>query len=272
MERSGTVNFGDIWGGEFRIPAIIGEGSGKGFNFSNLHLPRNWEEAVPKLKVNPDKLQELLDWYCQKFHLPTGEINFYPENQVLRRISIRTKPISRLELDTDFPGNSEGMYQGRNVRDLNTAIVLQRLAVGWLGFLWDEINPDLWRWRYYSHIDGEPGRGFCSHNLTIPKEYLTADEPVTHSHFQWNFRLQASNIAGRFGLTLGRIDFDERGILTSFSIKEGNACSYDLGISIDRGQYLGHNVDRADQAAVLHGIGASFINHLLKSIPNNFVD
>ena len=34
MERSGTVNFGDIWGGEFRIPAIIGEGSGKGFNFS----------------------------------------------------------------------------------------------------------------------------------------------------------------------------------------------------------------------------------------------
>lgn len=260
MERDRIVDFNDIWGGEFRIPTIVGEGSGKGFNFSNLHLPRGWEEVVPKLQVNTNILQNLLDMYCQMFNLPLGKIEFYSKNQILKGISIESKPVSRLKLDTEFPYNNQGRYQGENVRDLNTAIVLQRLAVGWLGGLWDEIDPDLRG--YYSYIDGEPGRGFYSHNLDIPKEYLTADEPVTNSHFQWGFCLQASNIAGRFGLTLGKINFDKRGIPTSFDVEEGNACGYDLGFGINNGQYLGHNVDNPRQAAVLHGIGASFINHL----------
>lgn len=263
MEKRGAVDFDYIWGNEFKVPAIVGEGSGLGFNFSNLHLPRNWEETIPKSKASPEKLQKLLDWYCQRFYLPLGKIDYYPENQVLKRIFIRTKPISNLELDTEFPNNNQGMYQGENVRDLNTAIVLQRLAVGWIGLLWDEIEPDLSR-RHYSYIDGEPGRGFCSHNLAIPKKYLTVDEEVTNNYFQWKFSLQASNIAGRFGLTLSKINFNERGIPTSFSVKEGNACGYDLGFGLDNVRYLSHNVDRADQAATLHGIGSAFINHLFE--------
>lgn len=261
--RNSEVDFNDIWGKEFRIPSIVGEGSGAGFNFSNLHLPRGWEEVVPKSEVSPEKLQKLLDRYCQMFHLPAGKIEFYPENSVLKGISIKTKPISRLELDTEFPYNQEGRYQGKNIKDLKVAIVLERLAVGWLGMLWDEVDQGLSR-SHYSYIDGEPGRGFWSHNLAIPKEYLETKEPVTNNYYQRSFLLNASNIAGRFGLTLREIHFDNRGIPTSFDIREGNACGYDLGFGMNNGQYVGHNVDRADQAAVLHGIGAFFINHLLE--------
>lgn len=84
---------------------------------------------------------------------------------------------------------------------------------------------------------------------------------MINTYWQERFEVEASNIAGRFGLTLGPVGFDDRGILRSFSIREGNACGYDLD-SDD--QYRGHNVNTPYQAAALHGIGASFINYLLR--------
>lgn len=257
-ERELPVNPEVVWGREFRVPAIIGQGSGLGFEFSGLHLPRRWEKAIPELqKINYDGFRNFFKKYCQEKEILPGEINYDSSTGVLTEITVATTSEARLSLSQHFPYTQEGVYRGENVDNILVAITLQMFTARFLNRIWREIGSE----NTLPYIDGEPRR-YYSVNLKIPKEFLKPEKPLTNTYFQERFEVGASNIAGRFGLTLRTVSFDERGILRIFDIREGNACGYYLDSS---GQYHGHNVDDSYQAATLHGIGASFINHLLKT-------
>ncbi|MDO8570776.1 MAG: hypothetical protein Q7R97_04295 [Candidatus Daviesbacteria bacterium] len=251
----------NIWGREFRVPSVVGEGSGRGFQFSGLHIPKDWDTISDKIKIfKPANLQSFFEDVCERFQQIPGSIIFDSKTGILKSLSIKTKPVSSLKLDTEFPNQSEGIYQGENVKNLKTAIALQRTAGSWLWYLWHELDPKLSQ--YYGLIDGDPG-SYYSRGLEIPREFLESEESVSNDYFRERFQLNASNIAGRFGLTLRTMHFNEKGILHSYDIEEGNGCCYFID-SGNRGRYIGHNVDTPVQAAVLHGIGASFINSLFQ--------
>ncbi len=261
MERK-RVNLDGVRGREFRIPAITGQGSGEGFDFSGLHLPQGWRQHIKEIrKIDWDKREAFFESICHNQGVEPHKITVDENTGVLISASIRTKPLSRIQLSDQFPGEQEGIYRGVHVDNLRSAIALQRLTATFLSRLWEMVNPALSR--YFALIDGKFQVSYFSLNLSIPDECLQPEKPLTCSTFQDSFMLEASNIAGRFGLTLGPNWFDKRGILDSFDIEEGNACSYYLDPNKKSGDYHQHNVYTPEQVSALHGIGSSFINQLL---------
>lgn len=136
-----------------------------------------------------------------------------------------------------------------------------------------EINPEE-VWGKYFRIPcvggGGGGCGYGFSDLNLPRRWEEAIPTLNGQYFRNSFEHFAHNVAGRFGLTIQSIFWDEKtGILTSVNLKEGNAC----GIYLERafpategGGYHGHNVDRLDQAHCLFSIVARFINEILDRI------
>lgn len=259
MKKLTLINPDDIIGRKFRVPSIYGLGSGDGFEFAGLHLLEGWKKAIPELKqTNRDLLNKMLNGYCEQNKLPPGKIFFDEKTGILNEVCINTSPVSRVSLADELLRNEYGVYKAENVNNLRVAIILQRLLVVGLFPMWEKLGFQ----NYVSYMFGEPG-SYHSTNLKIPDEFWEQKEPLTDEYFQKDFGLRASNIAGRFGLTLEGIQFDNRGILRSYDVS-GNACSYYLDPSGHDPIYHGHNVDTAEQVATLHGIGATFLNWLWK--------
>lgn len=262
IEKGKTVDPEEVRGREFRVPSIIEEGSGKGFQFYGLHLPHGWGTATDRLKeINWNRLLDFFTSVCDNQEVQLNRIQVDPKSGVLTNISVKTNHIASLQLAREFPYNDDGIYYGINVRNLKAAIALQRCAGTFLHQLWDAVQPNFVP--YFSLIDGSPGH-YYSYRLEIPTECLISEKPFTYDNFQETFKLGANNIAGRFGLTLRTIHFDQMGLLRSFDIEEGNACGYYLNPNKLDGMYYGHNVDTPEQVATLHGIGSLFINKLMK--------
>jgi hypothetical protein len=260
MEVLREIDPNEVQGRTFRVPSIIGLGSGDGFDFAGIHLPLNWQEAIPDIQTrNTDRLSEWFRGYCESQKLSAGPIRFDEKTGVITQISIRNQPNSHLYLAADWMDRRDGVYKGENVRDLRSAIVLQRFGVIGLMPIWEQVG---WG-EYFCYMDGEPGR-YYSQNLKLPEGTLEAKgkDSVTNQHFQKNFALRASNIAGRFGLTLRHAEFDKRGVLQHYQVNEGDACTQFLEPDSNSGEYRGHNIDNAVQIATLHGIGAAYINFL----------
>lgn len=136
-----------------------------------------------------------------------------------------------------------------------------------------EINPkEVWGKHFrVPRIEGQgSGYGFGFQDLNLPRRWEEALEGLNHPNFRYGFERYAHNIAGRFGLTIQTIFWDEKtGLLTSVNLKEGNACGIYLERSFpmtEEGGYHGHNVDRLDQAHCLFSIVARFINEILDRI------
>lgn len=254
-EREVSINPEAIEGREFRVPAIVGLGSGRGFKLGGLHLPIGWEKSIPRLKkeIDPKGFQTYLDKDCERKGFKSGVVKFDNATGVLTEVSIQTDPPVKLNLSASSPERENGLYTGSEVGNLNAAIILQKIAVGFL----DKIDPEV----SYPYIDGE-GLSYGSFGLSIPKEFLETKEQLRNDYEQNRFEIGASNIAGTFGMDLDRIDFDKRGIPTMIKLQQGNACYYNFNETL--GRYCGHNVDSAWQAVVLHGVAASFINGLLQ--------
>jgi hypothetical protein len=255
-EKEGLISPELVWGSEFRAPSIIGLGSGCGFKFDGLHLPREWEKSLPELKkISNDGFKELLDFDCKENGLIPGKMIFDEETGILKEVTVQTKTNreSKVYLATTYPDSERGIYKEENVTNLSVAAVLQKTICSFLFFT----NP---KQIIYPHIDRGVS-GWFSESLKVPREFLDSEKPLTNSYFQRQFEIDASNIAGRFGFTLKNMNFNDRGILNFYGVNEGNACDYQID---NIGQYCGHNIDSVWQAAVLHGIGARFINKLLR--------
>lgn len=133
-----------------------------------------------------------------------------------------------------------------------------------------EINPEE-VWGKYFRIPvvegGGSGRGFGFNNLNLPRRW---EETSFNDYFHKSFESYAHNVAGRFGLTIQTISWDEKtGVLTSASIHEGSGCCIYLerdSVWSENGNYAGHNIDTLTQAHCLFSIVARFINEILDRI------
>lgn len=246
-----------VWGKDFRVPSIVGEGSGLGFKIENLHLPKDWETKISELKkINYEHFYNVFfKQECEEFDLKPGVIKYDSEG-ILREITINTNPVSKLYLDLKFPKENEGDYKSENIMSPSVAIIMQKSAAKILNLLLEKENGIH---RGYPYIEGNWGH-FGPMNLIVPEKFRKSDEVL---YSQEAFKIEASNILGRFGYTLRVASFDkENGLLTGFSLSEGKACGFYLEGS--DGSYCAHNVDIPDQAAALFGVAAAYINHLLE--------
>lgn len=257
-EREQSISPELIWGSKFKIPTVIGQGSGQGFEFDGLHLPRGWEAAMPELKtINRKAFSRFFQRHCQRMGYSAGEVNFDPLSNVLVKLTVETDPVSELSLAESFFEKERGIYRVHHLRDAKVAIILQRGVSLFLG----EVAKRAGLAHSYSFIEGGgEGQEYFPVGLEIPERFLEVEAPLTNDRSQKTFEIQASNVAGRFGLTLNLIGFDERGIPTYLNVSRGSACEFYMD---KEGRYHAHNVDTADQALAFQGMVASFVNDFL---------
>lgn len=254
MER---VDPDKVWGKEFRVPSIKGLGSGRGFDFANLHLPRDWGKAIPYLRtIKPTYFQQELDLYSDRLGFLPGDIRFEPESGVLTEIIFGTTPLSRLYLDRNFPFEEEGRYRAEKMTNLRAAIVALKITSKHLNLIGEQIGLPYTHAYIEADMDGSLGDYF-SYGLDIPSCVNEFTKELTYPSFVDSFKLEVSNIMGRFGLTLGTMRFNEEG-LASCNILEQRDCDY----TVRDGSVVSHNTDNAYQAAVLHGVWSNYLNHI----------
>jgi hypothetical protein len=253
INTSLEVNPKEVWESDFRVPEVIGQGTGYGFGFTGLHLPCEWENMLDNIKkVSPQRVYEHFNEECKVFGYEIENIAYDPRN-ILTKFSIigNKDPLvqAQIELASSFPNNEKGLYITQNITDIREAYLIQHFVAQNLDHL-----AGFGKYAYVCQGVEE----FYSQNLSIPKYLLDSKEQITNEYFQDNFPIKASNIAGRFGLDLEMCQFDERGLLQCARVT-GNRCDYNF----DNMGYYPHNVDSLSQAFALHTIVARYINHLL---------
>lgn len=262
MERE--VSPEEVVGRVFRVPAIVGEGTGGCFNIDNLHLPRGWDRVVSQIGMDPLKVQQIFANYCSRQSLPRGEVLLNARTKVPLVVRIQTRPVSYLRLDR-FLNREGGVYKMEDVQDARVAIALQAMATRLLSPFW--VGTAMYKYGPPC-VDGAYGVSYHSRDLRIPDCVYNQEGVQTNEYYRYSFLLRANNIAGRFGVSVShsQIAFDERGFLSHVAVVPGSACSYTLDASgtPDCQAYTGHNVDSPRQVLALHGIVAEHINDLLR--------
>jgi hypothetical protein len=259
VEREDAINPEIIRGREFRVPAIVGLGTGRGYRLEGLHLPIGWERSLPELKeIGQEGMQKIFEFLCKDANFNFGELKFDKDTNILTEITVPTDPprSARLYLKPwGYSENQEGVYVSKNVDDLKAAIILQSTACRFLNYIDPEAS--------YAYIE-RAGEKYHSLGLNVPEKILQMKEPITNKFTQERFEIKASNIAGRFGFEPMLLKYDERGLLTDVSLEEGGARYYQF--NPDFKYYDSHNVNSAWQAVALHGVCAAFINSQLKEM------
>jgi len=250
----------------FRISSIEGMGAGAGFQLNNLTLPENYEDLIGTTDKKADLLKtfsKMFDADCRHFLLPQGFIEF-KDNLLSQIVFGGLGESSRLFLDENHLDYKTGaaIYRFENVENIGMALVLAKTAAEYINFLKIDQRQDE-KCSYVDYFNNGYRDVFFSENLTIPKDLAEKAKKTENKSFKSKFALEANNIAGRFGATVGTLGFENM-FLRWFSIQEGNACDYgiDHGSILDY-TYTPHNVDSPRQALALHGIGSAYINTLL---------
>lgn len=247
-----------VWGSDFKHLEVIGQGSGLGFDFVGLNLPKEWEKSLDGIKSKSlDRINCFFTEICQKHDCSLESLTL-DSNNILQEIIIRNKSSnnqSKVSLAGPFSFKSkEGIYQAENVKDYSSAFVIQNLVSRYLDFCFSDYE--------YSRIEG--GNGFGSVNLKIPSKYFNTSKPVINEYFKEQFIFKANNICGRFGVELEDLSFREDGILRSCSVTGDRTCLYlENGGSEINSSFEPHNIDTYQQAFALHTIVSSYLNHLI---------
>lgn len=258
-ENEGLLSPEKVWGSSFRHIEIIGHGTGRDFEIKGLNLPRNWNKNYSTLeKIDTAGFWKVVNAECQEMGYELASMAFYKHN-ILKEVSIRNKKdssVAKLFLDEFM--NNNGTYITQGLSTLESVFVFQKFGATYL---------DLFDWKGLKHayVEGIIGTGFGPIHMEIPEKYSKLEDIKISPYFQDQFRLNASNIAGRFGLDLVMLNFSDNGLLTGVDVTGDRTCYYlEPGVRSNRHTYIEHNVDHLDQAFALHTIVASFINHLLE--------
>lgn len=249
------INPEKVWGSDFKHLEIIGQGSGGGFNFIGLNLPKNWSEYIDQIKSKKfDRIQNFYSEICQR-HNSNLESLILDSNNILKEISIRNIDSNNLsKVILGDPSNfrqQDGVYQAENVKDYQSAFLIQNLICRYLDYCFSEYN--------YSRVEG--GNGFAPVNLKIPEKYFKSKEPVINDYSKQEFIYKANNICGRFGVELEDLTFKENDILQSCSVTGDRTCFYlENGGDQFNSEFTSHNVDTYSQAFALHTIVSSYLN------------
>lgn len=252
-----VVNPETIRGYVFRVPSLVGLGTGRGFDVANIHLPIGWQKALPQLQaLNPEDLQQTLQRICEIQKVPEGSIDFDQQSGLLKTVTIGTNPASSLSLFNPYSARLSSEYSAYSITDINVAVALQEFVISeYLATIGKTLGSD----QYYGFIRGRGPR-----NLRIPKNIWASKKPVLNKHQIENVQDMAHNIAGRFGENIEDLNFNERGVLEH--VRVNPEASYHLDKFYGTPDTYGpHNVADLYQAAALQGIVAHFINKAIES-------
>jgi hypothetical protein len=246
--RELEANPEEIEGHDFRIPSI--QRAGDFYQLYGIHLPYNWEANIPRLKeVEPDGYGRYLDRLCREGGRE-WKIEIDDNTGLVFEVKLGSgEKQSSVYLDTGI--GASGVYRGKEITSLRTAIIYQNFLATYLSQMSD------FQERYAYIIQTESGCG--SNDLIIPEQIRKSEGSVTNEAYRQDFLYKAHYISGEFGRKLRYIKFDDKGLVEIVQI-DSDDCNYIL----DNGFYYPHNVDNIFQAATLHGIVAEFINDQLK--------
>jgi len=139
MENKNEINPEEVWGLYFRIPTVAGGGSGRGFGFANLALPRRWEEVVPTNDYFRKSFEGLAHNIAGRFGLTIRTINWDEKTGILTNIDINEGNACAIYLETDSIYSRDGSYHGHNVDTLTQAHVLFSIVSAFINEILDRI-------------------------------------------------------------------------------------------------------------------------------------
>lgn len=249
LGREQINNPEEIEGRTFQVPSIRRRNDE--YQFSGLHLPHDWQQLVAGLgNDDPTRYSPLLDRLCEDKEY-RWELLIDENTGLIVGIELENeRQSSQVFLDTRF-GTVSGVYRGKGIYDVHTALIYQNFLSRYLSQMCDYKQE-------YAFIE-KTDSGYYSRDLIFPRTLSESEKPLTNEHYQQRFLYKAHYIAGQFGTTFNHLHFNNLGILDYVQIDQDD-CNYSLG---SLNYYGSHNVDYADQAATLHGIVAEFINDLL---------
>lgn len=216
-------------------------------------MPHNWNLQTP---ISSQSIENLSDYI---FNNRVPDYYFHRDKNTGLITTLRIKEVG-IEIPASVSlvttGPLSGIYRSGEIRNLVTALLIQKFFAYYLNQLKESHYPD------YPYIDGDFGQQWSSQDLRVPSIFEAMGNQITTDQYQDSFLYKAHEIAGQFGRKLNYVKFDDLGALTYVQI-DSDDCNYHLG-SFNR-QYNSHNVDNPFQAATLHGIVAQYINDRLSS-------
>lgn len=249
-----------VWGHEFRIPTIRGEGTGHGFSLDETYLPEDWEKKIDNLKdLNPKNISKYFSDLAMSMGIKSPLITRLDEQNILREMLFMdgsyTPPT--LRLSERFDKQEKGQYEFKNVNNIKHALAFQAAMSKWF-WAFDKDNK-------YPYIISNCGYGPA--DLAIPKEIKNKKSGFVREDIQNKFLNKAHAIAGSFGLDGCSLKFNENGHIVFAEVYPGeNGCYFSTTGSL-HGEFGCHNVDTPEQAAALLSIITTQFNELL---PNKY--
>lgn len=250
-----------VWGHEFRIPTIKGEGSGQGFSLEETYLPEDWETKIDSLKdINPKNISKFFSDISASMGVKSPLVTHFDEQNILREMLFMNGSYQQptLRLSQSFGKEQNGQYEFENVKNINHALVFQVALSKWL-WKFDEKHK-------YPHIVGSR-REYGPSELAIPEIIKNKKSGFVREDIQNKFLNKAHAIAGSFGLEGCSLNFNENGHIVFAEVYPGeNGCYFSTTGSL-HGEFGCHNVDTPEQAAALLSIITTQFNELL---PNKY--
>ncbi|KKM73002.1 hypothetical protein LCGC14_1414810 [marine sediment metagenome] len=140
MSELPEVDPNECWGKSFRIPTVVGHGSGRGFGFDNLSLPRRWEEALPTMCGEHFRVR-----FEQFAHRVAGTYGLevlttqWDENGLLRNVRLSCGNCCCMGLSTSPFGSESLSFLTHNVDGLLDATCLFEIGAKYINEMLNRI-------------------------------------------------------------------------------------------------------------------------------------
>ncbi len=134
----GEINPEEVWGQFFRIPTVVGGGTGRGFGCADLNLPRRWEEA----KFNDYFRRSFEAWAnntAGTFGLTIRPIQWDEKTGILKSVEVNEGNACYLYLEVDSPWSEHGRYAEHNIDSLTQAHCLFSIVARFINEILDRI-------------------------------------------------------------------------------------------------------------------------------------
>ena len=134
----GEINPEEVWGKYFRIPMVEGGGSGRGFGFDNLNLPRRWEETEFN-DYFKSSFEHDAHNIAGRFGLTIHHITWDKETGILISVDVNEGNACGIYLERDSVSSNSGRYAGHNIDTLTQAHVLFSIVARFINEVLDRI-------------------------------------------------------------------------------------------------------------------------------------
>ncbi len=134
----GEINPKEVWGKFFRIPVVVGGGTGMSFGCANLNLPRRWEEV----EFNDYFRRSFEAWannIAGTFGLTIRTIQWDEKTGILTSVDVKEGNACCLYLELDSPWAENGRYAGHNIDTLTQAHCLFSIVAKFINEILDRI-------------------------------------------------------------------------------------------------------------------------------------